>query len=269
MSKETQSVGTKKRGATSAIRVAIGAGLGALLLSGLSEVLRIVVPAQAATAPVQTSPSLMQSGPNACSNTGQSGGIACPTFNGPVNINPTPKQPNKIIDPRNGTLSPAKYDKRCRADAFSIIGGKNYFSVTKWPYTMVYLDGRPILTFRKDHSKILLDRLHLFDDRHNVIVHVEDNTFSILGDYTRIASGSGRTTLVIFDHNDVQALKLTYASQCVMRIEGIFRNEKSGVTIGDEYMELSNGVRFSGTYWQNASIIMDAHSATVGRSPAE
>ncbi len=118
----------------------------------------------------------------------------------------------------------------------AIKAGNNILTSRIYPYNVIVADDRPIVQIDKKEHSIIIKELRVFDDRQNVVVHIQDNRFWVLRD-SRLERPDS-STLVVYDHNDDQVLRIRYSNPHVISLEGIFRNNQLTVTLAPDYIQI-------------------------------
>jgi hypothetical protein len=70
--------------------------------------------------------------------------------------------------------------------------------------------------------------LKVFDDRNDSIAHIDEDGFWVQNSVRK--KRPDQSTLVVFDHNDTEVLRIHYLNPRAVSVEGIFRHPKISPT---------------------------------------
>ena len=114
------------------------------------------------------------------------------------------------------------------ADAMVVLFGSN----VAWgglPYTVLDMGGTSMLAIDKipGKSQIDINVLRIFDDRGSIMARIDKDGFWVAPDVRR--QKPNRSTLVVYDRADQQALKVELLNSNTLYVEGIFRDRRGTV----------------------------------------
>lgn len=108
------------------------------------------------------------------------------------------------------------------ANALRVYLGSTLAWATSMPYDVIVLGGEKILTInRAGDGSIAIELLRLFDDKNDIIEHVEKDNIS-RGAGARIEKT--KHELIVYDHHDHQALNMQMLNAHSVKVTGIFRD---------------------------------------------
>lgn len=112
------------------------------------------------------------------------------------------------------------------ADAMVVLFGTNAAWGSKFPYTLLDMGGVKMLEINKSPGKSQLNItvLRIFDDRGTIIARIDENGFWVAPDMRQ--QKPNRSTLVVYDRADQQALKVEFVNPNTLYVEGIFRDHR-------------------------------------------
>ncbi len=116
------------------------------------------------------------------------------------------------------------------ADGLVVWLGTNVAWGTRFPYTVLNIGGVKMLAVDKvaGKPKLNINVLRIFDDRGTIIARIDEDGFWVSPDMRHVKPN--RSTLVVYDRADQQALKIEFLNPRALYVEGIFRDRK-GVTV--------------------------------------
>ena len=130
-----------------------------------------------------------------------------------------------ILVPGNAPMPEMVAKCRVPDGALSILIGSNLSWNTRFPHTVLEMGGEQMLVVDKDDKRNLrVSVLRIFDDRDDIIARIDDDGFWVQN--TLRKKRPDPSTLIVYDHNDLQVLKLQYLNEKVISIQGIFRHAK-------------------------------------------
>jgi hypothetical protein len=113
-------------------------------------------------------------------------------------------------------------DKRCGpGDDTVLFSGPNTFQTTQYPYTFLYIEGKPIISLGKSGNSITIDYLLLNDINGDNLVHISKDEFWIKPTIERLIIPD-RSRLEIADHTGDKALTLYFMNSTHLYIAGKF-----------------------------------------------
>jgi len=115
--------------------------------------------------------------------------------------------------------------------ALLVLWGSNASWSTGMPHTVIQMGQRKVLaiTNTPKGKGLLITALEIFDDRGEVIAHIEDNDFWVK-DGSR-AKRPDASTLVVFDHNNAEVLRVRLLNRTTLSVLGVFRAPGSPVVV--------------------------------------
>jgi hypothetical protein len=113
-------------------------------------------------------------------------------------------------------------------DAMVVLFGSN----VAWgslPYTVLQMGSTSMLAVDKvlGKSQININVLRIFDDRGNIMARIDEDGFWVAPDVRR--QKPNRSTLVVYDRADQQAVKVEFLNSKTLYVEGIFRDRRGAV----------------------------------------
>ena len=76
---------------------------------------------------------------------------------------------------------------------------------------------------RTSRGELLLSTLKIFDDRNDIIARVDADDGFWVANSTR-TKRPDKSTLVVFDHNDAEVLRLVFLNKNTLSVTGVFRH---------------------------------------------
>jgi hypothetical protein len=158
-----------------------------------------------------------------------------------------PEMTSIDLTSNEGVLKPgaspkAKLPDHCNPPdgALTVVYGTNVSWSTVFPHTIIEMGGLPMLVVDRDSNGFLkITTLRIFDDRDDIIARVDEEGFWVQNTIRR--KRPNENTLIVYDHNDDQVLKLQYLNSSFLLIEGILRNKltsPSFIVITQENMKI-------------------------------
>lgn len=130
-------------------------------------------------------------------------------------------------------------DKRCGpGDDTVLFSGPNTFQTTQYPYTFLYIDGKPIISLGKNGNAITIDYLLLNDTNGDSIVHIDKDEFWIKPTVERLIIPD-RSRLEIAGRTGDKALKLYFMNSTHLYIAGKFTYHDFIVDIGNSGIDIT------------------------------
>ena len=74
----------------------------------------------------------------------------------------------------------------------------------------------------KDDSSIIITVLRIYDDRDNIIARIDENGFWVAATVRK--KRPDQSTLIVFDHSDIQILRIQFLNPQAILVEGLFRH---------------------------------------------
>jgi hypothetical protein len=130
-------------------------------------------------------------------------------------------------------------------DALKVFVGSNLGWTTRFPYTILKLAGEKMIEIDREKSRkeLVITVLRIFDDRNNIIARVDEDGFWV--ENSTRHKRPNPSTLVVYDHNDIEVLRLIFLNPTTISVTGIFRHArlKNPVIVTPEYLDAGNGNR--------------------------
>jgi hypothetical protein len=139
-----------------------------------------------------------------------------------------------ILFPDSASTPPMPTQCKRIPGAFLIFLGTNVSQAARLPHTIVRINGEVLLSIDVGRfgNSIVLRTLKIVDDRNDVIATMTDGRFWVRE--TNRKSRPDLSTLVVYDHNDIEVLKIRFLNTHAMSIEGVFRNGNKVLRITPE-----------------------------------
>ena len=114
-------------------------------------------------------------------------------------------------------------------DTVVVLLGSNAAWGGQFPYTLLDMGGTKMLAVDKTagKSQISINILRIFDDRGNIIARIDEEGFWVAPDMRR--EKPNRSTLVVHDRADQQALKVELLNSKTLYVEGVFRDRRGRI----------------------------------------
>jgi hypothetical protein len=129
--------------------------------------------------------------------------------------------------------------KRCGpGDDTVLFSGPNTFQTTHYPYTFLYIEGKPIISLGKSGNSITIDYLLLNDINGDNLVHISKDEFLIKPTIERLIIPD-RSRLEIADHTGDKALTLYFMNSTHLYIAGKFAYHGFIVDIDDSGIDIT------------------------------
>jgi len=124
----------------------------------------------------------------------------------------------------NMPTPPLTTEARVPQDALMIFLGSSIAWAAKMPHTVVEMGSDKMLVIDKDKpsGKLVVSVLRIFDDRNNVIARIDEHGFWVANS-ARIKRRDP-STLVVFDHGDLEVLRIAFLNPKSLLITGVFRH---------------------------------------------
>jgi len=155
----------------------------------------------------------------------------------------------KELARNEGILYPANLPRpnsQCSiaTDDFALFAGSNVVFGQGIPPTLLSLGGQEIISGGMTSDGGLgLRVLKLYDDRDNILTHIDEKGLWV--EPSARKSRPDRSTLIVYDHNDAEALNVRFLNQNTISIMGIFRVKgRSPVVVTDNSI---HDMRFNAT----------------------
>jgi hypothetical protein len=147
-----------------------------------------------------------------------------------------------------GPLLPAsdpmpQFPSSCRnvpTGSMAIFLGSSVAFSREYPYTIIDISGRPVLTVNKDDRGIQVN-LEIWDSEDKIIVEVQNNNFSInQGNYYK--RERDWNSLSVYDSHKERVLFVKYLNPSALRILGTFRYQGKKLVIDDDKWQHEKGI---------------------------
>jgi hypothetical protein len=144
-----------------------------------------------------------------------------------------------------------------------LIYGSNAMWASRFPRIVLIMGHEPMIILNKnERGELRIDLLRIFDNRGNIIARIDEDGFWI--DLSSRKKRPNRSTLVVYDHNDSEVLRVHFLNRQTVSISGIFRKPGSNIilkitsdaveTIGSSFHAIKN---CSGRLNTIADIVVD------------
>ena len=166
--------------------------------------------------------------------------------------------PDPDLASNRGVLQPAKendppFPAWCHHPPGSILVyyGSNLTWMFGSPFSVLTIHGMDMIAMSKssDNEQLNISILRVFDDRDNIIVHIQNNAFFVSPDVR--LERPDRSSLQVFDHLDSKVLDIKLINKDSIKISGIIRYPgREPVIIDDKAFTIMRGghaVRLSGS----------------------
>jgi hypothetical protein len=164
----------------------------------------------------------------------------------------------RIIAPRlfpGGRATPV-LPPNCRAPegALLVLWGSNVSWLTGDAHTIIRVGEQDMLSVHRDarRPEITVDLLRVFDDRNDIIARVEKGKFWVKPG-NRVERRPDASTLVVFDHNDSEALRLDFVNRTTLVVRGVLRATEPRIVIGEDGAEIG-GIQMRGCVIGNCAV---------------
>ncbi len=162
-------------------------------------------------------------------------------------------RPTPDLTANEGVLIPStnpnpKTNCQIPHDAFAVYYGTNVSFAKDFPVTILRMADEPMIVVDKDgdSNNLIIRTLRVFDDRNDIIARMDEDGFWVQN--TNRKKRPNQSTLIVYDHNDQEALKIRFLNPKAVLIKGIFRHPKINpryIIVTDEYMaQMPNNIRF-------------------------
>jgi hypothetical protein len=133
-------------------------------------------------------------------------------------------------------------------DALKVILGSNLAWATKMPQVILMMSGDKMIEIDRDPSKnqLVVSTLKIFDDRNNIIARVDADDGFWVENSTR-KKRPDASTLVVYDHSDVEVLRMVFLNPSTLSLTGTFRHAgiPKPVVITKDYLDVTGNIRMS------------------------
>jgi hypothetical protein len=154
--------------------------------------------------------------------------------------------------PRGATIAP---------NGIAFLYGSNVsLNDTAFPLTILEMKGESMIVVDRDPDtkNLLITTLRVFDDRDDIIARIDRDGFWVQN--TLRKKRPDEHTLIVFDHNDQQVLKIHFLNPQTVSVEGVFRHPqiKPGflVITENEMIQMPNHIVFRGGLSQNSRVVI-------------
>jgi hypothetical protein len=133
-------------------------------------------------------------------------------------------------------------------DALRVILGSNLAWTTKMPQVILMMAGDKMIEIDRSPAKnqLVVSTLKIFDDRNNIIARVDAQDGFWVENSTR-KKRPDPSTLVVYDHSDVEVLRMIFLNPTTLSLTGTFRHAGilRPVVVTQDYLDVAGGVRMS------------------------
>lgn len=126
--------------------------------------------------------------------------------------------------PANDPMPRGARTTQLRPGDLVVSWGTNISQSTKMPHTVLMMGGDPMIVVdrRPKTGDLFVSQLKLFDDRDDIIAKVDKDGFWVAGSARR--KRPDPSTLIVFDHNDEEVLRLRLLNRQALLLTGVFRH---------------------------------------------
>ncbi len=162
----------------------------------------------------------------------------------PANL-PTPKLPQGATIPEDGV---------------AVLYGDNVSVNTVFPHTVLQMRGEPMIVIDRDPKtkNLPVTTLRIFDDRDDIIARLDQDGFWVQN--TSRKKRPDEHTLIVYDHNDQQVLKINFINPQMISIEGVFRHPRAKpnfiVVTEKQMIMLPSTIVISGNVGRNTRVMI-------------
>ncbi len=135
------------------------------------------------------------------------------------------------------------------------------FSVnTVFPHTVLQMRGEPMIVIDRDPKtkNLPVTTLRIFDDRDDIIARLDQDGFWVQN--TSRKKRPDEHTLIVYDHNDQQVLKINFINPQMISIEGVFRHPRAKpnfiVVTEKQMIMLPSTIVISGNVGRNTRVMI-------------
>jgi hypothetical protein len=125
-----------------------------------------------------------------------------------------------VLEPANEVAE----DRHCKApneNSVAIYLGPHTFYIGNFPQQIITIANRDILTLDKKDNDIVITTLRLYDDSDNIFARIDENGFWVSPDVRK--KRPDRSSLIVYDKHDDEALNIRYVNPRVISINGLFQ----------------------------------------------
>lgn len=216
------------------IRIGVCGLFGAVALIGAVEGWRLASGRAAATAATPAPIAPQQGRPPSASVSGNNTGVVAGEIHGDVIVH-NEHTPQVVQIMRNeGKLYPAHDPitsintaypiSRTPESDLKIVLGKSLFWTSTQSQVILMMANEPMIAVARNGSdnSLIVTIIRIFDDRNNIIARLDEDGFWV--EPNARMKRPDKSTLVVFDHNDHEVLRIRYANRLTVCITGIFRH---------------------------------------------
>ncbi len=110
-------------------------------------------------------------------------------------------------------------------NALAVFIGSNLAWSTRFPHIVLEMADEQMLVIDKDgNHNLKVTVLRIFDDRDDIIARIDEDGFWVQNTLRR--KRPDQSTLIVYDHNDTEVLKLKYLNPRAISVQGVFRHAK-------------------------------------------
>lgn len=211
--------------------------------------------------PPASEPQVRKNSPNiSAGGTVNIGHIGDVINQGPVTPNVDLSKNEGVLVPSNLPTPPLPHGVTIPDDGVAALYGSNVSVNTTFPHTILEMRGEPMIVIDRDLStkNLVVTALKIFDDRDDVIASIDPDGFWVQNAVRK--KRPDEHTLIVYDHNGQQVLKIQFLNPQVISIEGIFRSPKTKpqfiIITEKEMIIMPNRIVFRGGSSRNARAII-------------
>src|SRR6185295_13230824 len=128
--------------------------------------------------------------------------------------------------PSNKPTPPLPWNQKIADGYLAVRLGGNFALESKFPHTIFSMAEEPMLVidWEKDTGNLIITTLRVFDDRDDIIARIDNDGFWVQNTIRK--KRPDQHTLVVYDHNDDEVLRIEFLNPKIVSIAGIFRHRK-------------------------------------------
>jgi hypothetical protein len=115
------------------------------------------------------------------------------------------------------------------SNAVAVFFGSNVAFSSKFPYAVLNMGGLEMLSIARPPKQdaLAVSTLRIFDDLGNIIVRIDSDGFWVAPSLRR--KRPNKSTLIVFDRSDNEALHIEFLNPRALSVRGIFRDRRGRV----------------------------------------
>lgn len=131
-----------------------------------------------------------------------------------------------ILVPDNQPIPDFAQNSRAPANAIMVVWGTNVSWTTQPDHVLLEMASDPMIAVKRDQKtgNLVVTSLKVFDDRNDRIARIDEDGFWVQNNTFK--KRPNEHTLVVYDHNDDEVLRIEFINPRVISVTGIFRHPK-------------------------------------------